>query len=224
MKRAQLKRVSCYVAAALALLTLCGGLLHTRAGRPLLARLGLGCPMKASAEDIESARFESARAQRGTRTALARPALGFALDGMSRSDVEAWADAHRVSCEAVRAGLLRCSDVPVTALAGTGPAIERLDFGFSLGTGRLVNLSAWRAGLSSSAAAAQMNAVVASMQEALGEPTRAAGSRTAQYLAAGPLHTAVVQYRFKDYIADVSATNIVGRGVSLREHYMVVSD
>ena len=224
MKRALLKRVSIYVGSGWVALTLVGGFLHTKAGRPLLARLGGGCPMKASPADVEAARRSSARAQRGTETAASRPALGFALDRMTLSDVKAWADKQHVSCEDVRAGLLRCTDVPTAALAATGPSINRLDLGFSLGGDSLVNISAWRSGLTGSVAAAQMDAVVASMHDEVGDPTSEAGNRSANYLAAGPMHTAVVSYRFKDYIADVSATNIPGRGLTLREHYMSARD
>ncbi|MES1177528.1 MAG: hypothetical protein ABUL62_24610 [Myxococcales bacterium] len=87
-----------------------------------------------------------------------------------------------------------------------------------------MNITAWRDGLTSAVAATQMGAVVASMREQLGAPTREAGARTASSLAAGPMHTAIVSYRFKDYIADVSATNIPGRGLTLREHYMSARD
>jgi len=170
------------------------------------------------------ARNGSARAQRGSEAATSRPALGFALDRMTLADVKAWAESQHVNCEDVRGGLLRCTDVPVVALGGSGPLINRLDFGFTLADQRLVNLSAWRNGLTSVAAAAQMDAVVASMRERVGAPSHEEGRRSAQYLAAGPLHTTLVQYRFKDYIADVSATNIPGRGLSLREHYMSARD
>lgn len=225
MTRALLKRVSIYVVSVLGFLILVGGLLHTPAGRPLLARLGVGCPVKASPEDIEAARRSSARSQRGSETAASRPALGFALDSMTVSDVKAWADQKQVSCQDIRPGLVRCTDVPVLAVVGgSGPVMERLDLGFSLSSGRLVNISAWRTGLTGSAAARQLEAVAVSLRGQLGNPTRAAGSRSAEYLAAGPLHTAIVEYRFKDYIADVSATNIPGRGVSLREHYMSARD
>ena len=224
MARAQLKRVSIYVLSLLAALTLLGGFLHTKAGRPLLASLGVGCPIKASPAAIEAARNGSARSQRGSEAATSRPALGFALDRMTLADVKAWADSQHVSCEDVRVGLLRCTDVPVVALGGSGPLINRLDFGFTLADRRLVNISAWRNGLTGATAAAQMDAVVASMKESVGAPSREEGKRSAEYLAAGPLHTALVQYRFKDYIADVSATNIPGRGLSLREHYMSARD
>ena len=222
--RASLKRFSIYSASAIAGLILVGGFLHTKAGRPLLAHLGVGCPMKASPESVEAARLDSARLQRGTEAAASRPALGFALDTMSLSDVKAWADRKNVSCEDKRVGFLQCTDVPLAALGSTGPNITKLDFGFSPTTERLVNITAWRDRLSGDVAAAQMSAVAASMRERLGEPTREAGSRTASYLAAGAMHTAVVSYRFKDYIADVSATNIPGRGLTLREHYMSARD
>ncbi|MET0791271.1 MAG: hypothetical protein ABW061_07090 [Polyangiaceae bacterium] len=66
--------------------------------------------------------------------------------------------------------------------------------------------------------------VIASRRDQVGDPTTEAGSRDASYLSAGRLHTAVVSCRFKDYFADVSATNIPGRGLTLREHYMSARD
>lgn len=225
MTRALLKRVLVSVVSTLVLLTLVGGFLHTKAGRPLLARLGVGCPVKASPESVEAARRDSVRAQRGSEAAASRPALGFALDGMSIDQVKAWADQKQVACEDVRRGLLRCVSVPVAALgAGSGPVIDKLDLGFSLARGQLVNVSAWRNGLSGEVAAEQMENVVSGLQQQLGAPTHVEGSRTAEYLTAGALHTALIEYRFSDYIADVSATQIPGRGLMLREHYMSARD
>ena len=226
MKRARLLRVSSYVASVLAGLTLFVGFLHTKAGRPLLVRLGVGCPVKASPEDVEAARRKSARALRGVETAASRPALGFALDSMTLSDVKAWAAKNDLNCAELRTGLMRCSDVPVTAFGDQekGANVDQLDFGFAPATQQLVNISAWRHGMSGNAAAAQMGSTVSAMQKQLGAPTREAGDRTANYLASGPMHTAIVEYRFKDYIADVSATNVPGRGLLLREHYMSARD
>jgi hypothetical protein len=215
------------VASVLAALTLVIGALHMKAARPLLAKLGMKCPIQGSATDVEAARLKSARAQRGTETAASRPALGFALDTMTLADVKAWADKRHISCEEVRkSSFYRCSNVPESALSGasTGPVIAELDFGFAPSTERLVNISAWRNGMTAADAAAQMNAVAASMKEELGAPTREAGDRSASYLASGPMRTAMLQYRFSDYIADVSATNIPGRGLMLREHYMSARD
>jgi len=224
MNVALLKRLSLYAASVLVALTLVGGFLHTKAGRPLLARLGVGCPVKASPADVEAARRNSARSQRGTEAVASRPALGFALDSMTLADVKAWAAQKHVDCEDVRAGYLRCVNVPTAALGQTGPNIDKLEFGFTIASERLVNVNAWRSGLSGRAAAAQMDSVIDGLRTQIGAPTTEAGDRSAKYLAAGHLHTAVASYRFKDYIADVSATNIPGRGLMLREHYMSARD
>lgn len=225
MKRARWILAAVYVASVLAALTLVTGLMHTKAARPLLARLGVKCPVQGSAADVEAARMRSARAERGAEAAASRPALGFALDTMTLADVKAWADKKQISCEESRqSSLLRCKDVPEAALGGAGLTIAKLDFGFAPSTKHLVNISAWRSGLSSAAAANQMNAVVASMQEQLGAPTTEKGDRSAAYLASAPMSTAVVEYRFADYSADVTATNIPGAGLLLREHYMSARD
>lgn len=224
MTRALLIRVSIYAACVLVALTVVVGLLHTPAGRPLLALLGVGCPMKASPEAVEAARLRSARSLRGTEAAASRPALGFSLDTMTLSDVKAWAQRENVACEDKRVGFLQCTDVRLGALGAHGATIDQLDFGFSPQTERLVNITAWRERLTGEAAAAHMNGVVNQLRAQLGSPTREAGARSAGYLAAGALHTAIVSYRFKDYVADVSATNIPGHGLSLREHYMSARD
>ncbi len=224
MNVALLKRVSIYTVSVLVALTLVGGFLHTKAGRPLLAHLGIACPVKASPADVEAARRNSARLQRGTEAVSSRPALGFALDTMTLHDVKAWAEKQHVDCEDVRAGLLRCTHVATAALGAKGPEIDKLDFGFTLADERLVNINAWRSGLSSQVAVAQMDAVIDGLRSQVGAPTTEAGERDARYLSSGRLHTAVASYRFKDYIADVSATNIPGRGLMLREHYMSARD
>jgi len=226
MARSRLIRVSIYVASGLAALTLVGGLLHTPLGRPLLARMGVGCPVQAPPEDVERARLQSAHATQGTEASPAKPALGFVLDKMTMSDVEAWADHAHVSCEEMRSGtVLHCTKVPESALGGrTGGPVDELDLAFSPASKRLVNLATTQYGLDSDAATAQMSAVVAGLEQQLGRPTREAGKLSADYLASGPYRTAVVRYRFTDYQADVSTTNLPGHGIVVREHYMSARD
>ena len=226
MARAQLIRVSIYVASGLAVLTLAIGLLHTPLGRPLLARLGVGCPVQASPEDVERARLRSARATQGSELSPAQPALGFKLDGMTQQDVKAWADREHVSCDDLRSGsLLLCKNVPESALGGrTGTPIDELELAFSPTSKRLVNIATTRYGLDGNVAATQMSNVVASLEEQLGKPTSDVGERTGSFLSSGPMRTALVRYRFTDYQADVTATNLPGKGVMLREHYMSARD
>ena len=226
MARARWIRVSIYVASGLAALTLVGGLLHTPLGRPLLARLGVGCPAQAPPEDVERARLQSAHATQGIEPSPAQPALGFVLDKMTMSDVEAWADRAHVSCDEMRSSsVLHCKNVPESALGGrTGSAVDELDLAFSPTTKRLVNLATTQYGLDGKAAAAQMTAVVSGLEQQLGKPTREAGELSADYLASGPYRTALVRYRFTDYQADVSTTNLPGHGIVVREHYMSARD
>ncbi len=225
MNRARLIRAVIYTASTLALLTAVIGAMHLKAARPLLAKLGIKCPIEATGADVERARLNSARNARGAETAASRPALGFALDSMTLADVKTWADKHQVSCEESRQStLLTCSNVPANALGAGSPAVSELDFGFTPKDTRLVNISAWHNGMSSTEAATEMNTVVAALEQQLGAPSEENGDRTASYLAAKPMRTAVVQYRFADYIADVSATNIPGRGLMMREHYMSARD
>jgi hypothetical protein len=219
-------RVSVYVASTLAALTVAIGLLHMPFGRPLLARLGVGCPVQASPEDVERARLDSAHRTRGTEASPAQPALGFVLDKMTIADAEAWADRQHVSCDEIRSGsMLSCKNVPETALSGRiGGPIDDLELAFSPTSKRLVNISTTQFGLDGTAAATQMSAVVKSLKEQLGKPQREVGKRSANYLASAPLRTALVRYRFTDYQADVSATNFPGRGMMLSEHYMSARD
>ena len=226
MARAKLLRVSLYVASGLAVLTLLIGLLHTPLGRPLLARLGVGCPVQASPEDTERARLESARATQGTEASPAQPALGFVLDKMTSKDVLAWADQNHVECREQRAGsLIDCKDVPESALGGrAGGSVDELQLAFSPSTKRLVNIATTQYGLEANDAVAQMSATVKRLQEQLGNPSRELGQRSASYLDSAPYKTALVRYRFSDYQADVTATHLPGKGMMLREHYMSAHD
>jgi len=226
MARAKLIRVSVYVASTLAALTLLVGLLHTSLGRPLLARLGVGCPVQASPEDVERARRDSARATRGSEPSPAQPALGFVLDEMTMPDAQAWAEREQVSCEEQRGStILMCSHVRAAALGGSGgETTDELVLAFSPKTKRLVNIATTEYGLDGTAAASRMARIVSNLEEKLGKPTREAGERSASYLAEAPMRTALVRYRFSDYQADVTATNMPGKGLMLREHYMSARD
>lgn len=225
MARTQWIRIAVYVASALAILTLAMGFLHTRLGRPLLARLG-GCPVQASPDQVERARLSSARATQGHEASPAQPALGFVLDRMTLSDAQSWAKRENVSCDDSRSGtVLTCSRVPGKALGNRSlGAVDELVLAFSPTTQRLVNITTSRAGLDGPAAEARLKSIAADLEAKLGKPTREAGEVSADYLASAPMRTALVRYRFTDYQADVAATNLPGRGLVVREHYMSARD
>lgn len=197
------------------------GALHLPAGRPILAWIGMGCPLRASPEATEAARIESARAARGSAAAPVRPALGFDLGKTTREEIAAWALQRGVSCSESQQGtIMKCENVPSLALDLSGPSIDDLTFGFEPSRQTLVTVTTLRSRLDSAGAEKAMRKIAADLSEKLGAG-RAVGEPTAEYLAAGPMHTALVEYRFTNYLADVSATNL-GPRVAVREHYMSI--
>lgn len=198
------------------------GALHLPMARPLLAWVGVGCPAKASPEEVEAARKNAASLARGPTWAKARPALGFRLDQTTKAEVDAWVKAKGLSCtEAERGTVLRCAGVPAAALGRSegGTGVDDLSFAFSAKDLRLVTVSTLQSQLNAAQAASALEELSGELGLRLGEPGRRIGQPTAGYLAGGSLRTAMVEYRYQDYLATVSATNL-GDRVAVREHYM----
>ncbi|HEX3770370.1 MAG TPA: hypothetical protein VHV30_05880 [Polyangiaceae bacterium] len=213
-------------AAALAVATAGIGALHMPFARPLVMKLG-GCPMagvKMDVETSEKARAIAAAAEHGAAPAPARPALGFALDATTLADARAWAQRSNLDCDEPRPGLLACTDVPAAALGEAGAErVKDLELQFSQ-EGRLVNMTTWRDHMSPERASTTARAIVASLGAALG-PGDANGAFDAAHLAAPPAHSmSSVSYRFRDYVAEVTAMNAPSGGPSVREHYMSARD
>lgn len=217
------KKIFVGVPVAAVLLVGLMGVLHMPFARPALAWIGFGCPIpQATPEEIEAARLTSARAARGSTPAAERPALGFELDAMSKTDVEAWAEKHQVRCTPLQKGtVLRCEDVPASVFGSDG-TINDMTFKFEPKQLKLVTVTTLRNQLDAATAAAELNTITARLEDKLGGGRRV-GTPTEQYLASGPMRTAMTEYRFSNYIASVSATNL-GRRVAVREHYMSAVD
>jgi hypothetical protein len=197
------------------------GLLHLPMARPLLARLG-ECPVRATPTEIEQARRIALRALRGTDPAPARPALGFTLETTTLADVQAWARTRGIACAASMSDtLVKCDAVPAGAVTtGASGTFDEIAFGFRLADHRLVNLTTLSGGMNVSAAATRFTAVAGTLAGALGAPT-SERLPTSTWNAGGPVF---VQYRYADYLAGISAMELPGRGVVVREHYMSARD
>jgi hypothetical protein len=217
------------VASALLAATAAVGALHMPFARPLLMRLG-GCPMagasKMTAADLERARHMGVEGDRGVTPAPARPALGFALDASTLADVRAWAARTHADCDDPHPGLVVCKDVRPESL-GLDPSqgtIDQLVLGFDTES-RLVNASTLRQHLAADTASRTAQAIVASLRSQLGPAGQHAGSFDPAALAQpGAAGISTVEYRFSDYVADVSTTNLGPTGPMLREHYMSARD
>ncbi len=197
------------------------GLLHTPLGRSWLARLG-GCPVRNSDSAAVQRNAQLAvAADRGDTLATTRPALGFALERTRRADLENWARAHGLSCEATHNGsLFQCKRVPALALPQPGGMVGTIDdltFAFR-DDGTLWTVSAWSFGLSGVAAAERARAVLTTMPDA---PSNSYGrlddlGRERPGLGFG------AKYGCQNYVINLVATN-TKRGVMLQQQYSSIA-
>jgi len=214
------------VSAALAV-TLAGGLLHTKAGRPWMARIfGGGCPLNSvTAEQLDAARHGAVASARGTERAPARPAFVFKLDESTVADVKAWALRAGVACAQDKAWLIKCSDVPASSL-GRAPsegAIEELAMGFAA-DGRLVNITTLRRHLSPGDGSRVMREIATAVVTELGRPHELPVEIATGSVSAEPLSSMKMSLTYSDYIAEITALNLPTSGVAVREHYLSARD
>ena len=199
-----------------------GGLLHTKAGRPLLARVG-GCPVgKVSPAAVQERGQEVIASQRGTTKAPARPALGFELDRATIDDVRSWATEEHVGCvERREETLVLCMDVPASALgrASDGDIYTEISFAFRVKEKTLLDVTTLRSHLSPAQASRMTIALTAALERSLGAPTIKQGDATTAYLSEGAYATFAMNYRFEDYFADVTTMSLPA-GVVVREQYL----
>jgi len=218
------RHVAMRVALGLGISTLAIGALHAPPFRHLLMRLG-GCPMlgaRMTPEQMDNARRISVSADRGDVAAPLRPALGFVLDVTTLADVHAWGNREKVACEDARAGLVTCTGVRPSAFGSpTADApIDELALGFDA-RGRLVNITTLRSHLSAADAALASRDIGTLLEASLGSAGKRTGAFDTRRLArSGVDSLATVQYRYRDYFADVTAMNLPESGPSIREHYM----
>lgn len=234
-----LKKVLWTSAGLLAASTALMGFAHTKTGRPLLGLLGGGqkpalaqtkgggsCPLGFSKEGGDPAAKDAVlKAQadklRGAERALARPALGFALDKTTKSDVESWANRNGVTCKVPKVGAdLDCSNVPAALLSqgGGGPDAKSIWFTFD-SRERLVFLTAIRYDSDPNAAASLYNGTVSLLSKLAGPPSKSQGEPSAEYLSAGLWHQAQASFAFNDYHAKAAVTHLRQGEFMLVEEY-----
>jgi hypothetical protein len=195
--------------------------LHTPAGRALLG--ASACPWGGSApsaERLEELRVKSAGTLKGNATtrATARPAFGFVLDQSTRADVTAWATRASATCtEEVGGAALRCELAEKNITEESGVAVRDAFFRFDP-RGVVVGIDLMRDGTDGNKAAAVLTTISDRISRAAGPPSTVQGTADSAHLG-GYLDRAATEFRFADYAADVSATNLGERGVVIREQY-----
>jgi hypothetical protein len=212
-------------ARAIVLVALAGtavvGLLHAKAGRPLLAKLG-GCPVQhANRDNMDALRKYAVAQSPSDGTAPARPALGFKLDQTTEDEIRSWSKTNKIDCEENSSrGTFVCKNVPGLALGDPDMLpVEELTMAFSP-AGKLVNLLAMREALTSAKASQVFTARKARLEKEIGAPSHSGGKSDPAYFDEDILRTAIVDYKYRDYEATVSATTMLDRTVAVREHYL----
>ncbi len=204
------------------------GVLHMPFAAPLLRKIMPGgiCPvMRGTPAQIDRAHAMGATAIRASTSVSApdRPALGFALDSSTKTDLDAWAKRHDVSCRSIAGNenLQRCTNVPASAVGEPEElgALEEATFEFN-SRGRLVNVQTLRRHLSGVQAARAADALEHTAAAALGAPSTLAGAPTVAHLSSTLLATYVAAHVFTDYRATISATNLSPTGIMVREEYL----
>lgn len=228
MERSRLRRALVGATATALLLSGVIGVLHMPFAAPLLRRISPAslCPVtRGTPEQIDRAHELGAASIRASASsaAPARPALGFVLDETTRTEIDAWAARHALSCEAIggNANLRRCSDVPASAVgeAESLGTLEEVTFELR-GTGVLVNVETLRRNLTADQAATVSSALERSVASAVGAPSKSGGEATVTHLSHGFLSSYVAEHTFVDYRATVSATNLAKTGFMVREQYL----
>jgi hypothetical protein len=186
----------------LGLTTLTMGAMHTKYGRPLWKMIGVSCPIDSVTPDqVEATRQRGLDRLRGNQLAPTRPALD------CRTEVKGM---HYVKCINV-----------LPARIGqpfSQPLIDEVALAFNP-AGKLIAVDTWRTRLTGDEASTVFERLTASLQEELGAPTSTLGEATPAYLEGGLLHLASKDFRFSNYVASVSATNLAEKGIAVREQY-----
>jgi hypothetical protein len=196
--------------------------LHTPAGRSLLGARS-GCPWGGeapSAAKLEELRVKSAASLKvaGAARASARPAFGFVLDRSTRADVTAWAARTSATCtDEIGGGALRCELADGNPTEEGGVAVRDAFFRFDP-QGVVVGIDLMRSGTDGAKAASVLTSIAGRIAREAGPPSAVQGSADAAHLG-GYLDRAATEFRFADYAADVSATNLGERGIVVREQY-----
>jgi hypothetical protein len=213
MTRTSRRRLTA-VLGSLAALIAAGGLLHTRPGLRLMARVGLACPAAAvSPAETAALRAEGLAGLRGADDAPARFALGLSLDGSDEAAARSWAERRGATCALRRRGfrLLAC-----TRDAGGG-AREELTLAFDE-RDRLIAVDVMTRMADGAQAARLYDARGGALEQALGAQPQRAGDLAEVTRGRMPFATAIARHRYRDYLAEVTAVRLPS-GILLREQY-----
>jgi hypothetical protein len=222
LKTRLLRRTAAVTLVGLCLGTAAIGWMHTHAGRQLLTRLGVPCPVnQVDPKRVIAIRQDAMARSRGTAPAPSRPALGLQLDVSTDAEVSAWAARTHAQCTAITRGysFLRCRGVSAAALGVVGPPVSEIWFSFGP-SHTLMAINLYRRNMTEAETQQSWQTAVQRLRERLGAPTQSTGDLTLAGLVNSPVSVARVRYAYADYIATITASHMPYGGLAVREQYM----
>lgn len=202
------------------------GVMHMPVVRPLLVAFEAWCPvLNVPATQVEAMQATAAEALAGTAPAPSRESTALRLVFGSAADVNAWAHARSFACDTETRGFEYrwCRHVPASALGrlDVDAAQERevVIARDSSGRTRAVDILARTS--AGSAATELARTAALHLQATLGEPIERHGSFDDSLDE--PFDSASMRYAFSDVVVTLTATNIPGSGVAVREQYLAVN-
>jgi hypothetical protein len=217
------RRVMSVVLSTTGLLALVA-VLHLPVARPLLAQFGVLCPVNnVSASQVERMQGAAFAALRGSDVAPSHEPFGLHLLSVGSTGIDAWTRGRPAGCETTQRGFtyVSCRHVPASALGRyeVDAAHDREVVFTRDRTGRALGVDVLARTQPAAAGAEMAQQLADDLRAQLGEPTSADGEFDGRALDA-PFHSASRHYRFHDVIVVLSATNIPGSGLVVREQYM----
>ena len=219
-----LRRLALLVGGMLLAVVAFGGAVHIKALRPFFSRLGIGCPAwGAKAGEVAATRERGLAVLRGPTPAPSRPALGLVLDETKQDAALSWAQSRGLQCKDKTMGLanLECNGRSDVFGGDDDGGKDTLTLSFDA-RHRLIAVDIVRRALDGDHAMRTLTLTRDRLAAALGAPTEQAGELTRDHLGGGPMHTATMRYRFADYLAFVTATNLPS-GICVHEIYQSAS-
>lgn len=198
------------------------GFAHTSGGQPLLAWLrgAPGCPVSLEGGDarrVEAHRILHLKRALGSDAARAHPALDFELGRTHRDEVRRWAQERGAECKTLREeSVLRCSRFAGAHARSLPLDDAHLQFD---ARGILVAADLYRARTSAGRAVSFVRERAGTLDAKVGPRTTSDLEKTQRDLAEQRFARVSVAYRYRQYVAELSATNLGERGIRVRERY-----
>lgn len=197
------------------------GYLHTPPGRSwawgqkLLSRVGYSCP--------DDFRYKPLQEIKGVRASPTKSIWGLTLNQTSEYQLIQWVQRRKINCDKRRIGYsyIKCPNVPLKKL---GFPIENsrgeLNFVFD-SRSKLIFVGLLHRKLQSEKALEILNTLSEDLNKRLGKPSRAPASMSLADLDSEK-NSVSYEYRFKDYVARITATKVSSAGIILYEQHVFI--